>query len=114
MNLRMLRSWSASAMDSSLPLAHALGAHAGQIRREVGAVFDEPFQAPLEVRQLVQHSGSSVSTANSGISPTMERIFMGNCVAVGQLEHVVEEAVFFVPQSHAARRRDGSWRGRCR
>jgi hypothetical protein len=28
----------------------------------------------------------------------MERIFMGNCVAVGQLEHVVEEAVFFVPQ----------------
>ncbi len=26
---------------------------------------------------------------------------MGNCVAVGQLQHVVEEAILFVPQSHA-------------
>src|SRR6266567_6836495 len=31
------------------PLAHALGAHAGKILREIGTVIDEPFQTPLEI-----------------------------------------------------------------
>ena len=45
-------------------------------------------------------SASSVSTAKSGIRPTIERIFSG-CRGRSAVEHVVEEAVVLVPQPAA-------------
>ena len=44
---------------------------------------------------------SSTSTANSGISPTIERTRSGGCCAVGQVQDVVEELVLVVPQADA-------------
>ena len=72
--------------------------HARRCCGEVGAVVDEPLHAALETRQLLERRGSRVSTANSGISPTMRAHLERDRAAVGQVEHVVEEAVLFVPQ----------------
>ena len=97
------------------PLALSRRDHRRHVVRQVGAVFDEPVHAPLGSRQLIDAAvGSSVSTANSGISPTIERTFSGTCMPSGSMDDVVVEAVLFVP--HALRRHrpgvDGV--GRCR
>ena len=56
----------------------------------------------LKSGELIERRrGSSVSTANSGISPTIDRIFIGTWRAVGQVQHVVEEAVLLIPQARA-------------
>ena len=61
---------------------------------ELGAVVDEPLHAPREAGQPLQRSsGSRVSTAKSGISPTIDRTLSGMLPAVGQVQDVVEEAV---------------------
>ena len=45
-----------------------------------------------------ERSGSSVSTASSGIRPTIERTFIWTFESSGQVEDVVEEAVLLVPE----------------
>ena len=109
----------AAARGSPATTAAAVLGRRVSCRRDValrsGRLLDEPLHAPLESRQACPRiSGSSVSTANSGISPTIERTFSGTCAAVRQVQHVVEEAVLFVPQLDAVARRDCSSLARCR
>ena len=77
-----------------LPARHQLG----QIR----AVARGTTAGGVELRQLRSSiSGSRVSTAKSGISPTIERTLSGIASPVGQVQHVVVELVLVVPQADA-------------
>ena len=65
-----------------------------------GRCLQKPLQrAAVKSGSCSSNSGSSVSTANSGISPTIERTFSGIVAAVGQVQHVVVELILLVPQA---------------
>ena len=80
-----------------------------------GRLLDEPLHPPLEARQLFQQlrlqrlDGEQRNQARPSTAPSS-----GMARAVGQVQHVVEEAVLLVPQSRCRRRRDCSSRARCR
>jgi len=57
------------------------------------------------------NSESSVSTANKGMRPTMERILMGHARR-WKVQYVIEEAVLFIPHALAIHRRGDSWHER--
>src|SRR5712691_1578121 len=83
------------------PLAHALGAHAGKILGEIRTIINEPLKASLEVRQLVQHLRFQRFHREQRNQSHHGADLHRELFAIGQLEHVIEEAVFFVPQTHA-------------
>src|SRR5580704_19234771 len=80
--------------------AHACAAHAGEAFCEIGTVIDKPLQASLEVGQPIEHfrlqSFHCKQRDQSHHGADLHR----KLCAVRQLQHVVEETVFFTPKSH--------------
>ncbi len=82
-------------------LAHPPFAHAGDVRRQVRAVLDKPLQPALEVRQFVQHFRLKSFDGEQRDQPYHRANFHGKVVAIRQIQYVIKEAVFFVPQAHS-------------
>ena len=55
----------------------------------------------LKPGNLSINSASKVSTAKSGIKPTIERTLSGKALAVGQDQDVVDKTIFAVPKLDA-------------
>ena len=66
----------------------------------VPACAQQPVQPRGRIGQLREDAGSITSTANSGISPTIERTRSGR-YGRPAVQHIVEETVLLVPERHA-------------
>ena len=96
------------------PVALARLVPARDEARQIGPVVEEPVQAAARTRASGRRApGSSTSTANSGISPTIERTRSGTLSPSGRLQHVVEELVLARPRGRCRRRRYRSSPRRC-
>ena len=117
----MRRSRSGATIDSRRPSLPSQHVRRGRPRSAYcGRVLDEPREprrrTPAAARAC---PAPSVVVAHSGSSPTIERTRSGTRSAVGQVQHVVVEAVLLVPQAlvvHGLRRcrrsaRRTWWRG---
>ena len=103
MTRRTRRSRSRRTTEKQAPVLLARRPHARDAARSGrGRLSRNHSSRRLNAGQLGRaSSGSSVSTAKSGIRPTIERTCSGICSPVGQVEHVVEEAVLVVPEPDA-------------
>ena len=101
MYLRTLRSFSRSTIDSSRRSPSPVVRMQARLAVRSGRFSMNHSMRRLNDGMRSSSSESSVSTANSGISPTMERTFMGKRSPVGGMQHVVEEAVLLVPHALA-------------
>ena len=67
--------------------------HAGDVRREVGPVLDEPVEPLREPWQLREHLGLERLHREERDQPHHRAHLQGMSRAVGQVQHVVEEPV---------------------
>ena len=117
MRSRTLPSWSRADQREQPPLAdRPASCTAGDSRRRGrGRLSRNHSSRRLKSGKRVQRArGSSVSTAKSGISPTIERTLSGDMRAVGQVQDVVEEFVLARPTVDRRRRHVVHGARRCR
>ena len=78
------------------------GLHAGHVHLQIGAVPDEPFQPLLEGGQPLEHLRFEDGDGEQGNQPHHRADLERQPLPVGQMEHVVKEAVPVVPEMVAA------------